>query len=81
MISMFESKKDVLFFLSTLAFVGWAVWVSRNKFVYEHVPVSPVSTIKASVQAQTEVLSLLETSCLESRSSRLDSSLQWIHPH
>ncbi|XP_063945891.1 uncharacterized protein LOC108212308 [Daucus carota subsp. sativus] len=80
MISMFESKKDVLFFLSTFAFVGWSVWVSRNKFVYENVPVSHVSTLKASVQAQVEFLSLLETSCLESRSSTVVSSLQWIPP-
>ena len=80
MISMFESKKNVLFFLSTFAFVGWSVWVSRNKFVYENVPVSPVSTLKASVQAQAEFLSLLETSCLESRSSTAVSSLQWIPP-
>ena len=52
--------------------------VSRKKFVYEHVPICPVSTIKASVQAQIEFLSLLETLCIESRSSRVDSSLQWI---
>ncbi|KAK1366315.1 hypothetical protein POM88_041876 [Heracleum sosnowskyi] len=78
MISVLDTKKDILHFLSNFAFIGWSIWLTRNKFVYDHIPVCPVSTVKFSSQAQSEYVSLLETSCLEPRSAVDNSSLQWI---
>ncbi|WOH06937.1 hypothetical protein DCAR_0626366 [Daucus carota subsp. sativus] len=61
------ATRENLFKRKCSPFVGWSIWLARNKFVFDNVPVCPNSVLKASCSAQSEFSSLLQVSCPESR--------------
>lgn len=53
-ISLAESKKDKLHILSSFVYIGWSIWIARNKFIFDHCLPCPLSVIQASSKAQSE---------------------------
>lgn len=41
LVSKLDTRRDRIHLLSNFSFVAWSIWIARNKFVFDNVPVCP----------------------------------------